>query len=53
MTRPAALDALVLTFGRIALVGFWFVAVLLVYRGLGASPEGLAQAGFFAVSSPW
>ena len=50
MTRPAALDALVLTFGRIALVGFWFVAVLLVYRGLGASPEGLAQAGFFAVS---
>ncbi|UFN49759.1 oligosaccharide flippase family protein [Roseomonas sp. OT10] len=48
--RPAALEALLVTGGRIAFVGFWFVAVMLVYRGLGQGPEGLAQAGQFAVA---
>lgn len=50
MNRDAAFDALLITAGRIAFVGLWFVAVLLVYRGLGTSPEGLAEAGLFALS---
>jgi O-antigen/teichoic acid export membrane protein len=50
MNRTTALDALLLTLGRVAFVGFWFIAVLLVYRGLGKSPQGLAEAGAFAFS---
>jgi O-antigen/teichoic acid export membrane protein len=45
-----AVDALLLTAGRIAFVGLWFLAVLLVYRSLGAGPEGLAEAGLFALA---
>ncbi len=50
MNRTVAIDALLVVAGRIAFVGLWFVAVLLVYRGLGASAEGLTQAGLFAVA---
>ncbi len=50
MTRSAAIEGLFLTLGRIACVGFWFVGVLLVYRGLGTSDQGLEQAGLFAIS---
>jgi O-antigen/teichoic acid export membrane protein len=50
MDRGAAVDAVLVTAGRIAFVGLWFVAVLLVYRGLGAGPDGLAQAGLFALA---
>ena len=47
--KHQAFDALLVTAGRIAFVGLWFLAVLLVYRSLGAGPEGLAQAGLFAL----
>lgn len=50
MTRAAALQALLVTAGRIAFVGFSFVGILVVYRGLGTTEDGLAQAGLFAIS---
>ena len=51
MTSPRGLafDAILMTVGRIAFVGLWFIGVALVYRGLGSSPGGVAQAGLFAV----
>ncbi|MEM6498755.1 MAG: hypothetical protein AAF709_18800, partial [Pseudomonadota bacterium] len=36
--------------GRIALLGFWFIAVTLVYRQIGYLDDGLAQAGVLAFS---
>ncbi|MBR0670936.1 lipopolysaccharide biosynthesis protein [Neoroseomonas soli] len=50
MPRRVARDALLVIGGRIGFVGLWFVAVLLVYRGLGADEAGLAEAGRFAVA---
>ncbi len=50
MNQRTARDALIVIGGRIGFVALWFVAVLLVYRGLGADAEGLAQAGRFAVA---
>lgn len=50
MRRQVARDALLLVGGRVGFVVLWFVAVLLVYRGLGADEAGLAQAGLFAVA---
>ena len=45
-----AVDALVLMAGRISFVALWFLALLLVYRSLGAEADGLAQAGLFALA---
>lgn len=50
MTGSDARQALTVTGGRIAFVAFSFAGILLVYRGLGTSQEGLAQAGLFAVA---
>lgn len=50
MNGRTARDAIVVIGGRIGFVALWFVAVLLVYRGLGADAAGLAQAGLFAVA---
>lgn len=50
MTRHAARDGLLVVTGRIAFVALWFIAILLVYRGLGQDEAGLAQAGLFAVA---
>jgi O-antigen/teichoic acid export membrane protein len=36
--------------GRIGLLGFWFLAVTLVYRQIGYLEDGLAQAGVLALS---
>ena len=36
--------------GRIGLLGFWFIAVTLVYRQIGYLEDGLAQAGVLAFS---
>lgn len=36
--------------GRIGLLGFWFLAVTLVYRQIGYLDDGLAQAGVLAFS---
>jgi len=47
--RRIALDALLMTGGRIGFVALWFVGVALVYRGLGADSGGVAQAGLFAM----
>jgi O-antigen/teichoic acid export membrane protein len=50
MRRDVARDAVLVIGGRIGFVALWFFAVLLVYRGLGSDPAGLAQAGLFAVA---
>lgn len=50
MSRSAARDGLLVVGGRIGFVCLWFVAILLVYRGLGRDEAGLAQAGLFAVA---
>lgn len=50
MNRTAAVEALMVTGARIAFVGFWFVAILLIYRGLGHNADGLREAGLFAVA---
>ena len=50
MTRDDALDAVLMTVGRVSFVAVWFVAILLVYRGLGSGADGLAQAGVFALA---
>ena len=50
MNQRTARDAIIVIGGRIAFVALWFVAVLLVYRGLGGDERGLAQAGLFAVA---
>jgi len=47
--RRVALDALLMTGGRIGFVALWFVGVALVYRGLGADADGVAPAGLFAM----
>lgn len=44
------IQALLVTAGRIAFVGLWFLAVLMIYAGLGRDAEGLRQAGLFAVA---
>jgi O-antigen/teichoic acid export membrane protein len=46
----ATRDALLVFGGRVVFVGLWYVAVLLVYKGLGADARGLEQAGLFAVA---
>jgi O-antigen/teichoic acid export membrane protein len=46
----ATRDALLVFGGRVAFVGLWYVAVLLVYKGLGADARGLEQAGLFAIA---
>jgi len=48
--RQLAQRTLGVTFGRIALLGFWFVAVVWSYRQIGAQPDGIAQAGFLALA---
>jgi len=50
MGRPQAVEALLVTAGRIAFVGLWFLAVLMIYAGLGRNAEGLRQAGLFAIA---
>jgi len=50
MQREAARDAVLVVGGRIGFVALWFLAVLLVYRGLGSDAAGLSQAGLFAVA---
>lgn len=50
MNRRIARDAIVVIGGRICFVGLWFIALLMVYRGLGADEAGLAQAGAFTVA---
>ncbi len=50
MDRAAARDAALVVGGRIGFVALWFLAVLLVYRGLGSDAAGLSQAGLFAVA---
>lgn len=47
--RRMAMDAALMTGGRIGFVALWFVGVALVYRGLGADAGGVAQAGLFAM----
>jgi O-antigen/teichoic acid export membrane protein len=50
VNRNAARDALLVFVGRVLFVALWYVALLLVYKGLGQDEEGLAQAGLFAVA---
>jgi len=48
--RAALFDVILMTTGRMTFVGLWFLAILLVYRDLGTSPDGRVQAGLFAIS---
>ncbi|WP_428665804.1 lipopolysaccharide biosynthesis protein [Reyranella sp.] len=50
MLRDAARDAMLVVGGRIGFVALWFLATLLIYRGLGSDAAGLSQAGLFAVT---
>jgi O-antigen/teichoic acid export membrane protein len=50
MKLREARDALLVIGGRIGFVALWFLATLLVYRGLGSDAAGLAQAGLFALA---
>lgn len=50
MSLRAFLPALLVSGGRIAFVALWFVALMLVYGGLARQPDGLAQAGVFALA---
>jgi O-antigen/teichoic acid export membrane protein len=50
MTGRAARDAALVFGGRVVFVAMWYVALLLVYQGLGQDAAGLAQAGLFAVA---
>jgi len=43
-------DAMLVFGGRVIFVGLWYVALVLVYNGLGQDAAGLTQAGLFAVS---
>jgi O-antigen/teichoic acid export membrane protein len=48
--RQLARRTIAVTLGRIALLGFWFVAVVWSYRQIGAQPDGIVQAGFLALA---
>lgn len=48
--RQLARRTIGVTLGRIALLGFWFVAVVWSYRQIGAQADGVAQAGFLALA---
>ncbi|MDP3415506.1 MAG: oligosaccharide flippase family protein [Falsiroseomonas sp.] len=50
MPRVMARNAALVISGRIGFVALWFLAVLLVYRGLGSDTAGLSEAGLFAIA---
>ena len=50
MNRNGTLEIVMVTTARVAFVGLWFVALMLIYNGLARHADGLSQAGLFAIS---
>ena len=48
MNNRTLITIVSVTVSRIMLLSIWFAALILIYRTLGKTPEGLAEAGYFA-----
>ena len=48
MDRRTLMTIVAVTASRVGLLSIWFAALVLIYRTLGKTPDGLAEAGLFA-----